>query len=161
LPEQWSKLLSASAITKEDYTKNPQAVLDVLEFYTEQAQRNDEYDGMMIQSPSHHHGQWSPPSRPAITAGTSHLSPTQTSNKPMLPEIPKRMSSLHNVVTSNDSGYSSSNHEPNSAQKSTLDKLTGNQPNKAKTQKEEKRISTMTEAEIMQKLRRYFVCIFI
>nr|CAG8447718.1 10540_t:CDS:2 [Entrophospora candida] len=28
MPDQWSKLLTASAITKEDYEKNPQAVLD-------------------------------------------------------------------------------------------------------------------------------------
>ncbi|WFD49256.1 non-specific serine/threonine protein kinase [Malassezia furfur] len=35
LPEQWTRLLTKSAITKEDYAKNPQAVLDVLEFYTD------------------------------------------------------------------------------------------------------------------------------
>ncbi|CAH7687341.1 CRIB domain-containing protein [Phakopsora pachyrhizi] len=32
LPEQWTKLLTSSAITKEDYAKNPQAVLDVHKF---------------------------------------------------------------------------------------------------------------------------------
>ena len=43
LPEQWTKLLTKSAITKEDYAKNPQAVLDVLEFYTDiqKGQRDD------------------------------------------------------------------------------------------------------------------------
>ncbi|KAJ3928582.1 MAG: Pkinase-domain-containing protein [Lentinula lateritia] len=35
MPEQWSKLLTKSAITREDYAKDPQAVLDVLEFYTD------------------------------------------------------------------------------------------------------------------------------
>lgn len=35
LPEHWMRLLTQSAITKEDYAKNPQAVLDVLEFYTD------------------------------------------------------------------------------------------------------------------------------
>lgn len=39
LPEEWSKLLNSSAITKEDYQKNPQAVIEVLEFYTEGQQR--------------------------------------------------------------------------------------------------------------------------
>ena len=34
LPEEWKILLNGSKITKEDMTKNPQAVLDVLEFYT-------------------------------------------------------------------------------------------------------------------------------
>ncbi|CCX34261.1 kinase-like domain-containing protein [Pyronema domesticum] len=49
LPEEWSKLLNSSAITKEDYQKNPQAVIEVLEFYTEGKQRLDDpnaYPGM-------------------------------------------------------------------------------------------------------------------
>nr|AAG48306.1 STE20 [Cryptococcus neoformans var. grubii] len=36
LPAQWSKLLTSSAITKEEAAKNPEAVLDVLQFYTQQ-----------------------------------------------------------------------------------------------------------------------------
>ncbi|KAJ7442186.1 Pkinase-domain-containing protein [Mycena galericulata] len=39
MPDQWSKLLTKSAITREDYAKNPQAVLDVLEFYTANQRR--------------------------------------------------------------------------------------------------------------------------
>ena len=35
LAQEWEKLLTASAITKEDYKKNPQAVIEVLEFYSE------------------------------------------------------------------------------------------------------------------------------
>ena len=42
MPEQWTRLLTSSAITKEDYAKNPQAVLDVLEFYTESQKRERE-----------------------------------------------------------------------------------------------------------------------
>jgi len=42
MPEQWSKLLTQSAITKEDYTKDPQAVLEVLEFYTDHQRREME-----------------------------------------------------------------------------------------------------------------------
>ncbi|GJJ77016.1 serine/threonine-protein kinase CLA4 [Entomortierella parvispora] len=41
LPETWTKLLTGSAITKEDYANNPQAVLEVLEFYTDQTKRNE------------------------------------------------------------------------------------------------------------------------
>ncbi|KAG0057620.1 Protein kinase [Gryganskiella cystojenkinii] len=41
MPETWSKLLTGSAITKEDYANNPQAVLEVLEFYTDQTKRNE------------------------------------------------------------------------------------------------------------------------
>lgn len=46
LPEQWHKLLTNSAITQEDYAKNPQAVLDVLEFYTDHQKREMEDLGM-------------------------------------------------------------------------------------------------------------------
>ncbi|EGF79908.1 hypothetical protein BATDEDRAFT_89088 [Batrachochytrium dendrobatidis JAM81] len=35
LPREWKTLLETSKITKEEMSKNPQAVLDVLEFYTE------------------------------------------------------------------------------------------------------------------------------
>ncbi|GAA96299.1 uncharacterized protein L969DRAFT_626409 [Mixia osmundae IAM 14324] len=42
LPEQWTRLLTSSAITKEDYARNPQAVLDVLEFYTDIQKRTGE-----------------------------------------------------------------------------------------------------------------------
>lgn len=46
LPDQWIRLLTNSALTKEDYAKNPQAVLDVLEFYTESQKRErDEFAG--------------------------------------------------------------------------------------------------------------------
>lgn len=39
LPPEWSKLLNSSAITKEDYYRNPQAVFEVLDFYTDLAKR--------------------------------------------------------------------------------------------------------------------------
>jgi tRNA A-37 threonylcarbamoyl transferase component Bud32 len=39
MPDQWSKLLTKSAITPDDYAKDPQAVLDVLEFYTDHQKR--------------------------------------------------------------------------------------------------------------------------
>ncbi|KAG9012963.1 Protein kinase [Tulasnella sp. 427] len=47
LPEQWTRLLTSSAITREDYAKNPQAVLDVLEFYTDHQKREYEEYGML------------------------------------------------------------------------------------------------------------------
>ncbi|CZT05209.1 hypothetical protein WAI453_005490 [Rhynchosporium graminicola] len=48
LPDEWSKLLNSSAITKEDYERNPQAVFEVLEFYsdiTKRAQNPNQYPG--------------------------------------------------------------------------------------------------------------------
>lgn len=52
LPEEWSKLLNSSAITKEDYQKNPQAVIEVLEFYTEGQQRLNQSNGFNAIAPT-------------------------------------------------------------------------------------------------------------
>jgi serine/threonine-protein kinase CLA4 len=54
LPEQWLRLLSNSRITHEDYAKNPQAVLDVLEFYTDRRKR--EFEEMDDLGPTRSHG---------------------------------------------------------------------------------------------------------
>lgn len=51
MPEQWSKLLTKSAITREDYAKDPQAVLDVLEFYTDHQKR--ELEDMSLGMPDY------------------------------------------------------------------------------------------------------------
>ena len=40
LPLEWERLLTASAITKEDYQKHPQAVIEVLEFYSDITKRS-------------------------------------------------------------------------------------------------------------------------
>lgn len=40
MPDQWNALLKGSKITPEDAAKNPQAVLEALEFYTEQTRRD-------------------------------------------------------------------------------------------------------------------------
>lgn len=42
LPSEWEKLLTASAITKEEAQKNPQAVIEVLEFYSNQKVGNND-----------------------------------------------------------------------------------------------------------------------
>ncbi|KAH0544443.1 hypothetical protein FGG08_001470 [Glutinoglossum americanum] len=55
LPAEWDKLLSASAITKEDYQKNPQAVIEVLEFYsdiTRRAQNPDQFGSLAPTPPA-------------------------------------------------------------------------------------------------------------
>lgn len=39
LPPEWAKLLSSSAITKEDYERNPQAVFEALDFYHDLTKR--------------------------------------------------------------------------------------------------------------------------
>ena len=49
LPPEWEKLLTTSALTKEDQARNPQAVIEVLEFYTniqKRAQNPEEYPSL-------------------------------------------------------------------------------------------------------------------
>ena len=41
LPTEWERLLNASAITKDDYKKNPEAVVEVLQFYHDITNRKD------------------------------------------------------------------------------------------------------------------------
>ncbi|KAL8970551.1 MAG: hypothetical protein Q9183_001469, partial [Haloplaca sp. 2 TL-2023] len=55
LPQEWAKLLTTSAITKDDYAKHPQAVVEVLDFYskiTERAQHPQEYPSVMPTPPA-------------------------------------------------------------------------------------------------------------
>lgn len=55
LPAEWEKLLTTSAITKEDYKKNPQAVIEVLEFYSDIKMREQNpqyYGGNLLPAPS-------------------------------------------------------------------------------------------------------------
>lgn len=51
LPAEWEKLLSASAITKEDYQKHPEAVMEALNFYTEKLMKRAE-DPLSYPSPT-------------------------------------------------------------------------------------------------------------
>jgi len=54
LPPEWERLLTTSALTKEDQARNPQAVIEVLEFYTniqKRAQNPDEYTSLMPTPP--------------------------------------------------------------------------------------------------------------
>lgn len=55
LPPEWSKLLNSSAITKEDYERNPQAVFEVLEFYSDINKRQEnpeQYSSLMPTPPA-------------------------------------------------------------------------------------------------------------
>ena len=48
LPSEWARLLNASAITKEDYSKNPAAVIEVLNFYTEKLVKGDDDESILL-----------------------------------------------------------------------------------------------------------------
>ncbi|KAG0263911.1 Protein kinase [Actinomortierella ambigua] len=90
MPEAWTKLLTGSAITKEDYANNPQAVLEVLEFYTDQTKRNEQEYG---------HASLIPNTMPLMPSDMendrwANLMPRQAppppSNKPDRPQRPER-----------------------------------------------------------------------
>ncbi|WOO77796.1 Serine/threonine-protein kinase shk2 [Vanrija pseudolonga] len=85
LPQQWSKLLTSSAITKEEAARNPEAVLDVLQFYTQQQMGQADYGPSVILSSS----------QPAVaprftsTAGiTGQSLPTASRDAPPAPPKP-------------------------------------------------------------------------
>jgi len=79
MPETWQKLLTKSAITREDYAKDPQAVLDVLEFYTDHQKREMEELGLYPNSRPGTSGSGLSPS----TLSPPTLSPySQTSSAP-------------------------------------------------------------------------------
>ncbi|KAF9348901.1 Protein kinase [Mortierella sp. NVP85] len=86
LPETWTKLLTGSAITKEDYANNPQAVLEVLEFYTDQTKRNEQEYGTASLIPS------SLPVAPSESEVDrwANLIPRQAPSPPNRPERPQR-----------------------------------------------------------------------
>lgn len=57
LPPEWDKLLNNSALTKEDYSKNPTAVIEVLKYYTDKMvphndNGNNNYNGVAYGNPT-------------------------------------------------------------------------------------------------------------
>ena len=56
LPQEWEKLLTASALTAADVKEHPQTVLEVLDFYSDlnkRAQNMDEFTALMPTPPTH------------------------------------------------------------------------------------------------------------
>lgn len=54
LPPEWLKLLNVSAITKEDYERNPQAVVEAVDFYSDLKKREDSPEQNVDFSPTYH-----------------------------------------------------------------------------------------------------------
>ncbi|KAI0408556.1 kinase-like domain-containing protein [Xylaria palmicola] len=91
LPPEWSKLLNSSAITKEDYERNPQAVFEVLDFYTDltkRAENPQQYSSLT-------------PTPPPGSQGNKQLgyNPTGASVAPPRPLPPQQKSSYGNMPT--------------------------------------------------------------
>ena len=73
MPEEWTRMLASSNISKEMQMKNPQAVLDVLNFYDHSANKLQS-EKFMTQTPS-----TDPSPRPSYSVSTSALSSTLSS----------------------------------------------------------------------------------
>ncbi|KAF4581857.1 STE/STE20/PAKA protein kinase [Ophiocordyceps camponoti-floridani] len=90
LPPEWSKLLNSSAITKEDYERNPQAVFEVLDFYTDLAKRAEnptQYSSLTPTPPAMSSNQNKP--LPYANGGSSIVPPRQA---PSAPGVPRNLS---------------------------------------------------------------------
>ncbi|KAH7047908.1 kinase-like domain-containing protein [Linnemannia elongata] len=110
LPETWTKLLTGSAITKEDYANNPQAVLEVLGFYTDETKRNEqEFEGAIPADAEgdrrylHLIPKAGPPSPPSSSSSSSANHRPERPQRPDRPEehlrphIPERSQSIDNL----------------------------------------------------------------
>jgi len=203
LPDAWAKLLQGSKITQEDLTKNPQAVIDVLEFYTGQ-HNNNEYGDFssqnkwagLIHQPHHNPHNTSDPD---FTNGNKH---NQTNGKKLelLPELPKKMSVLFddsdvlkpkpdrmsklyqtspkklankapppvapspgiikippaiptNKIQANVANRKTAQQQKNDTLAALMGKNNQIEMTKPSAKIKEQRLSTMTEAQIMEKLR--------
>ncbi|KXN70701.1 Pkinase-domain-containing protein [Conidiobolus coronatus NRRL 28638] len=173
LPDQWAQLLSTSKITRDDYAKDPQAVLDVLEFYTEQTQLGVNFDNKwaglipqnqaqnkLISSPTTSPNQLTPNNYKKLEPPSSHGS--GSSFKDLTSQITKRMSNLHMDRSQSPSpSRTPVGTAPGSPQLNkvdphaeTLANLNGTKPKPAPPSKpKDQRLSTMTEPQIMEKLR--------
>ncbi|KAK3845966.1 MAG: kinase-like domain-containing protein [Linnemannia gamsii] len=196
LPETWTKLLTGSAITKEDYANNPQAVLEVLEFYTDETKRNEqEFEGVL---PADAEGDrrylhlvpkpGAPSSSPPSSSSTNHRPERpQRPDRPddhLRPHIPERSQSIDNLHERptytppsptvsvllehegrekdkgsrhlrNGEDEGKSIHEYSAGVADAAAALNGHGANKVAV---ERRISTMTEAQVMEKLRSVVSC---
>ncbi|KAG0278896.1 Protein kinase [Linnemannia exigua] len=215
LPETWTKLLTGSAITKEDYANNPQAVLEVLEFYTDETKRNEqEFEGVLPADAEgdrrylHLVPKPGPPSSSPPSSSSANHRPErpQRPDRPddhLRPHIPERSQSIDNLhennhhhhqangikttaqrpaytppsptpspVTSpleprpplpgfgaghlrNGEDEGKSIHEYSTGVADAAAALNGHGANKVAV---ERRISTMTEAQVMEKLRSVVSC---
>lgn len=90
LPPEWSKLLNSSAITKEDYERNPQAVFEVLDFYsdlTKRAENPAQYPSLTPTPPPNSVG-----NKQLGYAGSGIAPPRQTPQAPQRPAYPSSQS---------------------------------------------------------------------
>lgn len=132
LPPEWEKLLTASAITKEDYKKNPQAVIEVLEFYSDIKMRE--------QNPHYYAGMAGPTSGPQSRSVSNPNSSVGSSIAPPRPPPPQPSQRL-------DSGYS---HKDSSSISSGLSQ---NKPDSDRAYEQQQQLERMKEMAEQERRR--------
>ncbi|CAK9780710.1 unnamed protein product [Cutaneotrichosporon oleaginosum] len=189
LPPQWSKLLTSSAITKEEAARHPEAVLDVLQFYTNQQMMQSDYPPPSAQISERQQPSSAPrfvdgtgfrmqqSSQPQTTPKEAHPAPpsyprqmdvardeSKQQPKPQLsagrvaPAPPRPPAAPSSKATEQKVAPSVAPKAPSSQQRSKPAE-TGSTPATptaaapAASRPAERRISTMNEAQIMDKLR--------
>ncbi|KAI0128668.1 kinase-like domain-containing protein [Xylariales sp. AK1849] len=121
LPPEWSKLLNSSAITKEDYERNPQAVFEVLDFYsdlTKRAENPAQYPSLTPTPPASSQGN----KQLGYGVGTSVAPP-----RPMPPSQVQRNNS-YSPINPNQSMANASrpNQTENSQQRQQMQQMASN-----------------------------------
>ncbi|GAB5590514.1 Protein kinase [Umbelopsis nana] len=110
LPDQWNTLLKHSKITAEDAAKNPQAVLDVLQFFTEQDK--DDSGHFEVGDMAEQQKEWVAPlqqAKPKPKPKPSQSSPAPRRLKTPPTEAPPNIQNLSTAVSSSESGSSDDN----------------------------------------------------
>ena len=124
LPPEWERLLTTSALTRDDYLRNPEAVIEVLEFYTDMNKRaaNPETYPSVIPTPPGYNsanmqlghgglGTGIAPPRPApptsYGSSTTAQSQTRYNNTPPRSQGSTPAGGLRNASGSGASGYAS------------------------------------------------------
>ncbi|WWD00271.1 hypothetical protein V866_007180 [Kwoniella sp. B9012] len=188
LPPQWSKLLTSSAITKEEAARHPEAVLDVLQFYTQQqmGQSAGDYQqsplptlptqsrtasaaatrfegvGLGGQQPQRERGGFSNNEAPFVSTkpGPSPASLTPVNRDPIRPLVaerkapppPRSAGPSRPLEPQTDRKVPAKPDVKQEPEPKAQPPTTSAQP-QASTTRPERRISTMNEAQIMEKLR--------
>ncbi|PVV01941.1 hypothetical protein BB560_003621, partial [Smittium megazygosporum] len=197
LPTQWSKLLETSNITKQDYVENPEAVLNVLEFYTKNNEENDnlssqtDYDSSELSdavspyskspsiSPSSSRLDLGSPapkppprtddsenllfnSKPTVAKSSTNSSLLSPGNVPSqnAPSSPPHIKAIKQNIKKLSSHFKTSSSGPqkskaNNHVSKAMASLTAKSDSYISTKKkdDERRISTLSEPQIMSKLR--------
>ncbi|ORY76134.1 Pkinase-domain-containing protein [Neocallimastix californiae] len=148
LPKEWKQLLDASSISKEEMTKNPQAVLDVLEFYTDQLSQNND----VMKAPEEpRHPQNNIPIK-SMQSQNKYVNGNPVSKKiDNLDDLPQHIQA-HKVGSTKPLGQSQSNIPQPKVAPKPVQKPAHPQKSPSK-KKKDPRLSTLSEAEIMDKLR--------